>query len=436
MTLAVSLRSRGPMRTAARTATVLSRFGPTSSLMARRLERYAAIASELDARPTWPATACVLARHPELLRRHADRGVELAVHGLVHGDHSVLGRARQRDDIGRALEVFDRHGLRPTGFRGPYLRYNDATLDVLRELGFRYHSSQAVVFPLVGDEPSAEQRASFARALDFYTARDARQVAVVPRMLAGIVDIPVAVPDDEILLDRLRFDGERQTEQWLHMLARTHHRGELFTMQLHPERIEELGPALHATLGNARARRPSVFIARLDEIADWWQRRARFVLGVTRGGHQIYCVRLHADSSATLLVRGLTVPRLPWYGEDTVSLAHEFIVEGPRMPVVSLSRRTPPEVAHLLAEEGFPYEISDDGASYGAHVDVTEAWSEVDVLDAIDAGPGPLVRLWRWPNAARSALSVTGDIDALTLRDFVVRSWETRDYCQATPVQR
>jgi hypothetical protein len=33
----------------------------------------------------------------------------------------------------------------------------------------------------------------------------------------------------------------------------------------------------------------------------------------------------------------------------------------------------------------------------------------------------PLVRLGRWPNAARSALAITGDIDALTLRDYGFR---------------
>ena len=76
----------------------------------------------------------------------------------------------------------------------------------------------------------------------------------------------------------------------------------------------------------------------------------------------------------------------------------------------------------------FPYEISDDAAAYGAHVDVPAGiWSEREVLDAVERAPGPLVRISRWPNAARSALAVTGDIDALTLTDFVLRSWETRE---------
>jgi len=66
---------------------------------------------------------------------------------------------------------------------------------------------------------------------------------------------------------------------------------------------------------------------------------------------------------------------------------------------------------------------------FGAYLDVADGeWTEIAVLARIDAGPGPLVRLGRWPNGARSALAVTGDVDALTLGDFAIRSWETRDW--------
>src|SRR5439155_3004263 len=128
MSLAVSLQSRGATETIARTAKVVSRFGPTPAAMARRLDRYESLAAAHGMRPTWPTTACVLERHPELLRRYAEGGVELALHGLVHGDHAALDHVRQRTTIARAIEVFERSGLRPSGFRGPYLRYNEATL--------------------------------------------------------------------------------------------------------------------------------------------------------------------------------------------------------------------------------------------------------------------------------------------------------------------
>src|SRR5256885_10467452 len=139
MSLAMSLRGRGPAGSAARVANVLSRFGATPSAMVRRLNRYDAITAEVGVRPTWPTTACVLARHPDALRNYAERGAEIALHGLVHGDHASLDERQQREDIVRARDAFERWGFRPVGFRGPYLRYNAATLDVLRQLGVRYH---------------------------------------------------------------------------------------------------------------------------------------------------------------------------------------------------------------------------------------------------------------------------------------------------------
>ena len=97
--------------------------------------------------------------------------------------------------------------------------------------------------------------------------------------------------------------------------------------------------------------------------------------------------------------------------------------------MVGVSPRTPHEVTRFLAEEGFASETSDERHLYGAYLDLHEgSWSEASVLEALDAAPGPLVRMWRWPNGARSALAVTGDIDALTLRDFMTRSWETRGW--------
>jgi hypothetical protein len=140
-------------------------------------------------------------------------------------------------------------------------------------------------------------------------------------------------------------------------------------------------------------------------------------------------VSLDADPDATLLVRGLAVPSSAWYGRDRSCELRAFDADAERLPAVGVSRRSLPEVSRFLAEEGFATQISDRPEQFGAYVDVADpAWSERAVLDATLASPGPLVRISRWPNGARSALAVTGDIDALTLRDFVVRSWETRDW--------
>ncbi len=113
----MSLRARGPVGSAVRTVNVLSRFGASVAAMERRLDLYESITVDLGIHPTWPATACVLGRHPALLRRYAERGAELTVHGLVHGDHSRLGARLQRDTLSRATEIFERAGLRDSVVR-------------------------------------------------------------------------------------------------------------------------------------------------------------------------------------------------------------------------------------------------------------------------------------------------------------------------------
>jgi peptidoglycan/xylan/chitin deacetylase (PgdA/CDA1 family) len=429
MSLAMSLRGRGAAGSAARTAAVLSRFGATAAGMATRLDRYRTAAAAFGSRPTWPATACVLARHPDLLRHYAEEGAELAVHGLVHGDHALLDYLTQRDTIARALDIFERAGLEPTGFRGPYLRYNEATVTVLRELGFRWHSSQAFAFPrhdACGNALPGNH--AYELALELYAARDATRLAVRPRFADGLVDIPVAIPDDEIILERLRLDETAATAEWLRIFEMSYARGDLFTVQLHPERIVELEGALRATLTAAASRCPRVFIARLDEIADWWRRRERFTLEVTRTCPASVRVHLDADCDARLLVRGLQIEgTTPWLGSEVVVERKSFEVSSAVMPIVGVSRRTPVEVHAFLAEEGLPFQISEERCAYGAYLDVADAeWTETALLDSIEKSPGPLVRIARWPNGARSALAVTGDIDALTLKDFFLRSWETR----------
>src|SRR2546425_3972104 len=280
--MAPSLHGRGPRELAARTATVLSRFGATPDAMERRLAHYDEVTAEFGVRPTLPVTGAVLGRHPRLIRRYAERGVEFAAHGLVHADHSLLDLREQRDELARALEIFQASGVACVGFRGPYLRYNQATLDVVRELGLRYHSSQAFLFPVVDN--GLESAPGYRSALDLYRAVDARAAAVRPRLLGEVVDIPVAVPDDEIAQERLRLSEREIAMTWRRLFDLTYERGDLFTVQLHPDRIFEFSRPLGETLAEARRRRPHVWTARLDEIDSWWRRRATFALTARRLG--------------------------------------------------------------------------------------------------------------------------------------------------------
>lgn len=423
-----SMRHRGAGGAAARARSIVARFGVTADPMEARLRRFDELTASFGVRPSWAITACILDRNRRAIARFAERGVEFAIHGLVHDDHSLRSADEQRASIARAAELFRSAGVPYRGFRCPFLRGNPGTDEAVRDLGLLYHSTQPVVFdtaPALGEREAQ----AFGRTLRhlYSSAVDADTLAVRPSLRAGVVHIPVALPDDEIMVERLRLSEEQMTAVWLATLDTTWKNGELFTVQLHPERTDECAAALAATLREARARRPTVWIATLERIAEWWRRRARTRLEVASLEDGRCRVRMEGDPEATLLVRGLPgVDALPWHGEDRMARATDFEVVTERRPVVGVSARTPAAVLAFLAEEGYPAERGEDPARYGAWVDVEGPVEEKRILSTVESSGGPLVRLGRWPAGARSALSVTGDIDCMTLQDFALRLWETR----------
>jgi peptidoglycan/xylan/chitin deacetylase (PgdA/CDA1 family) len=423
-----SMRHRGAGGAAARARSIVARFGVTADPMEARLRRFDELTARFGVRPSWAITACILDRNRRAISRFVDRGVEFAIHGLVHEDHSLRSADEQRASIGRAAELFRSAGVPFRGFRGPFLRGNSGTDQAVRDLGLLYHSTQPVLFdttPALGERKAR----AFGRALRhlYGSAVDADRVAVRPALRGGVVHIPVALPDDEIMVERLRLTEEQQAAVWLATLDTTWRNGELFTLQLHPERTDECAAALAATLSAARAHRPAVWIATLERIAQWWRRRARTRLEVMPLDEGRYQVRMDGDREATLLVRGLPgVDALAWHGEDRIARAPVFELASARKPVVGVSPRTAPGVLAFLAEEGYPAERGEDPSRYGAWVDVAGEMDQKQVLATIEGSGGPLVRLARWPAGARNALSVTGDIECMTLQDFALRLWETR----------
>ena len=427
MSVAFSVRAKG-LRVFDRAFIVLSRFGVSPRKMEALLTAYTDVLATANASATLPVTATVLRRHPEVVRRLHERGIELAVHGLHHNDFALLEEATQREQIAAAMAIFREAHIPFSGFRGPYLRSNDDTSRVLRDEGFLYECSHAVMFPIVDAPPARRRhRIAYDRAIGLYAPQNALRVPVRPRLVEGLVDIPVALPDDEILIDRLGYDAAQIADVWLTILDRTYAARELFTLQLHPERIGLAGEALRAVLARARAMEPKVWIAQLEEIARWWKHRATLALELLEVSHGRYTVRTiggRPGDGASILVRGIARPgRTPSAVRYT---EREVAIDAARKPVVGLSPRTDKSIERFLEEEGYLHERAEKRTKYGAFLDLpSRVWDQSDVLAAIDNEPGPLVRLARWPHACQSALAVTGDIDSITLGDFGWRLWSS-----------
>ncbi len=93
---------------------------------------------------TWNAE-----RHPDIVRRIADAGHEIAAHGYAHRIVYEQTREEFRADVERAKKTLeDITGEPVLGYRAPSFSFTQRSLwapDVLLDLGFRYDSS---VFPV------------------------------------------------------------------------------------------------------------------------------------------------------------------------------------------------------------------------------------------------------------------------------------------------
>jgi len=425
------LKNRGPASIVTRIGSIGSRFGPTPRRIVSCLEAFLETTDQHGCAPTFAITATVLGRHPAVGHMLLEQGAEVAVHGYVHTDYSRLPYAQQVEHLRRAREVFDHCGVPHRGFRAPYLFWNESLLRAVDEVGLTYDSSLLVGWDVVNQEKALEKGwnwAEYQRLMAIHRPQSANKVLSLPTVVVnGIVELPASYPDDESLVDWL---GVRQPEDvtrlWLEAFRMAHERGELFTLQLHHERVPFCRPALEGVLAEARDARPSVWIATLGEIADWWQERQGFRCQYAQGETGYHTIRLLASGRATLLVKGVppqSVTAEPWADGWWQVKGQAVTLSDETRPVIGVPKGAPEELAAFVQEEGF---ISEVGRRHGQalYLERFDNFQEQDkrrVLALLDACPGPLVRIGRWPHGARSALAITGDIDAVTWWDFVWR---------------
>lgn len=133
--------------------------------------------AEADAKATFFTLGWVAKRNPELMRRIADAGHEIASHGWDHARVHTLDRKSFGDDIARARMVLeDVAGVQVTGYRAPSFSIDQRTPWAYMELaeqGYAYSSSVAPI------------------AHDHYGWREAPRFAFNPLPWSPLVEIPV-----------------------------------------------------------------------------------------------------------------------------------------------------------------------------------------------------------------------------------------------------
>jgi len=235
----------------------------------------------LEVVPTIAVTAVNLDLHPEIVPSLQD--FDLAIHGHQHVAYSVKSPEQQAGDLDAALSTFRHYGISPLGFRAPYLRANGSTLDLLRSRGLLYDSSGSWLAIARGSRLNRR----IARSAEARYGRLDSHVSLP--QLSNLVELPVALPDDEILVDGLGIRRPstltRIYREMVHGCAET---GSMLVVQVHPERFHLFADSVKEMVRFAADL--GAWNAPLSGLAQWmrrndngqhWPQGHRFALAVT-----------------------------------------------------------------------------------------------------------------------------------------------------------
>lgn len=420
--LSISTSGKGLTGMLRRIFVIGSRYGLTVSKMDRLLGHFAQILAEFQCGATFPITTAALARNKNIIEKYQQQNIEFAAHGYYHVDHTHLSTETLRTHTQKLRRVFAERQIRCVGFRFPYLRWSDETLQVLSQAGFLYEGSQGIAWDVstLADSPS------YHHVLHFYGAIPASDFPSLPRIEDGLVRIPYCLPDDEALIERFQLTSvETMSAIWISLLEQTHAEGELFTLGLHPERIYLCETALIETLRRAQSLSPHVWRTRLDEIAHWWKARAQTRWTIIQESPTQWLVRLTGPDGLTLLSRNVetTPAAIPWNATYQRIPALEFHLRAAQRPWLGISPTSSTNLKQFLQEQGYLFEESTTPENFTFYLNrpYFEYRDERPLLTQIEHSDFPLIKASRWPDGAQSALCITGDIDAITLWDYLLR---------------
>ncbi|PWT70346.1 MAG: hypothetical protein C5B60_12270 [Chloroflexi bacterium] len=439
--VAFSLRTKGAHNFARRLWTVFARFGFSDARSRRTLLTILATVRKYGGYPTFFIPAVVLRRHPELISEIALCGAEIGTHGYIHNDYRALSSTSQHQQTQQALAVFHEAAVPCQGFRNPYLGWTEAAVRSFAELGFAYDSNEAIVHDVLDLERlTPTLRAGYLKSLSLFQAILPSAYTLRPHFEGELVRIPTSIPDDEMLYDRLRItDQAALGDLWCEVMNRVYELGGIYTLNLHPERGVLCKPALERLLAYSRGQPLPIWLATLHEVEKWWRERQSFRFSIEPHGDGSFYIEATCSPRAAILARHLTIDGAltQWWGSEGVIPARQFTVHASASPCIALSHQTSDDVECLLREQGFPVVRAEPEAAPGfAHfLDIpgglgatrsAQIEKRSALVAEIEARQKPLLRFGVWPEGARAALAITGDIDSITVQDFFLRILEAR----------
>ena len=424
------VKSKGAVGLLWRMGMLAKRFDIFGNKMKNAVLGIEQIGKKYRYKPTLIIPALVLKRHHKLLRHLSNANLECAIHGYTHKNFRPLDLQEQGSEIQKAKDVFNQLGIPACGFRAPYLSWNGYTNEAVEQNQLLWESNRTFIWNGFRNSKEPKLRKFKESAVrELYNPLDAEKNVLIPHLEGRIISIPISLPDDEILVDRLGIvDSEIISQLWIEIMEKTYERGEIFVLQFHPERFRFCQEAMESVLQRAAAyKKPSIWITSAKEIAEWWKEKSQFQFTFEATSERGYRVRCECTDRATILCRNFSdkASKTPFYHDYSIIEDREFFVESENMkPCIGVHPRCSKKLCEFLANEGFCYEVSNENSEYSLFLEEYETFAQRDemaLLGKIEENAHPITRYWRWPAGIRSAFVTSHDLDSVTLTDFVLR---------------
>ncbi len=422
-------RTRGIPNVLSRANAIFQRFGMTPRKSQKNLETLCRITKKFNCYPSLPATAIIVKRHPQVFKNLVKEGAEIAVHGYTHISYKDLSYEEQCSELEKAMNVFRMHDIPFLGFRCPYISWNEQTLKCVSSKNFLWDSNISILWDVLdGKDYDAERWEVLNKILSLiYQPYESDKFHSLPRLEENVIEIPVSLPDDEMLTDRLKVTDKKKLENiWSAILNKSYERGELFTLIIHPERVPIFKNIIENILVKARDLNPPIWVAKLGEIAKWWEEKSKYRFSFDKLTADTVKINLDRASKASVLLKnydGDDFKKFPLTDYELVD-DKSFVLKCKLIPIIGISPGFPSAAEKYLSEEGWLYHKSSERDKFSLYIDENENIdysNERQISEFVERSQKPLIRIWRWPSGYKSALAITGDIDCLTLIDFFAR---------------
>ena len=340
------LKTRSFDRVFFRIYSIIKRYGFSVKKYNNNLHAFMQICAEYNTTPTFPVTANVLCKHSFIFKKLQKSGAKLAIHGLRHIDYTRIRTKNLSNEFIKAQQIFDMHQIDRGGNRFPYMRRPDHFHNLLASLGFDWDSSHVISWNGLDSTLFPKKLwNNYQRILNTYNPESSDDVAQIPEMQGNLVQIPVSVPDDDILIERLEIRNQSLLfDIWNNILNLTIQRQEMMILQVHPERIEYFDYALKKLLHHAIEKK-TIWIASIEEIAVWWRERHQFCKSIEQM-HDKYIIKWQISKRGSVLLKKVSENTEKWYWERIDS--DYYIEKSSIRPIIGIAENADMQFINLI----------------------------------------------------------------------------------------